>query len=112
MLKRLPIGGFADGSLFPFVVMPIDFRHNLCGYVSSAAKRVLGDFLVVRQIDQPAEGIVNFIECLTGETVDREDETRNICRYAGEFDVDRFVVAVSCSRSVIAGVLNASVLTC
>jgi hypothetical protein len=77
---------------------------------SGTAQVIAGDLGLGRLVDQPAEGVLDLGEVLTGEGVDREDERRDVRRDAGQVDADRLVVTLACTGEVVAGVLHRSVL--
>ena len=50
-----------------------------------------------------AEGVIYIVKGLSTETVDRESQVFNFYRQFAEIDIDDFIVTITVTRQVIAG---------
>src|SRR5688572_30107457 len=108
--EGLPAGALADGVHLPLAAVAVDLGHDHRRVVAVAAQVVAGEFLLVRAVDDAAEGVLDLLEGLAGEAVHHEDEAADHRWYSGELNDDLLVVAIAGAGAVVTGVADAAVL--
>jgi len=101
ILGATPIGELANGLELPAAIAARQAGHDDAGVSATLRQIEARDFGALRGVDDAAVGVFNFFEILPGETVYREHQVLNGCRYALKVDVNAFIVAVTFAGAVV-----------